>query len=239
MSKLSETDPTQTRRTTRPPWEDCNTTGLPYYTPIQAAIRWCGLTDKEPSILDSRADQGVYVHQGEFPEYPCLFVHSENIRIAMMTNKLRHGRNGNSIDATEHVTPEKRTVAHDDLKAWIRKEHPADARKAHMAWLFDDVERSIHPAITTDAYNALKAERDALKREVESLKQQAPRATPTDTDARLKVVAGLVEACGLNIRTTTAADVQRKLEETGYAVSPDTCERMLSPVRKRLPFWTD
>ena len=220
------------------PWEDCNTARLPFYSPIQIAIRWCGLVKEEASILAQ--SESVYVRQGQFRQWPCLFVHSESIRAAMTIGTLAHGRDGSPVNnANDHITPERRTISHADLKAWIRKEYPADAQKAHMAWLFDDVERTTHDAITVDAYRSLTAERDGLKREVECLKKSAPRATQADTDARLKVIAGLVEACGLNIRTTTAAAVQKKLEQTGYAVSPDTCERMLATVRNRLPDWQD
>ena len=219
------------------PWEDCNTARLPFYSPIQAAIRWCGLVKEEASIL--AMSESVYVKQGQFPKWPCLFVHSESIRAAMVTATLAHGRDGRPAIAGDHVNVERRTVAHADLKAWIRTEFPADVQRPHMAWLFDDVERTTHDAITVEVYQSLSAERDALKREIDSLKKQSPRTTQADTDARLRVIAGLVEASGLSIHTTTAAAVQKRLEQTGYAVSADTCERMLSTVRKRLPEWQD
>ena len=216
------------------PWEDCEQTRLPFYRPFDVAIRWCGLTAKEGEIARGVSDPWR-IQKGEWLGYPCLAVHSEAVIYAMESGALRYGRDGRA--AHDHVAPPRRTVAHADLKEWLRREFPADVQKPHMAWLFDGVERSIHSAITTDAYNALTAERDTLKREVESLKLQSSRTTQTDTDARLKFIAGLVEACGLNVHTTTAAAVKTKLEHTGYAVSPDTCERMLAAVRKRMPDW--
>ena len=32
------------------PWEDCNKVRRPFYKPIDVAIRWCGLADKELMI---------------------------------------------------------------------------------------------------------------------------------------------------------------------------------------------
>lgn len=46
-----------------------------------------------------------------------------------------------------------------------------------------------------------------------------------------------METSGLNIQLVTAAELCRKLEHTGYTVSPDTCERMLAAIRKRLSDW--
>ena len=155
-------------------WEDCNRLWLPFYTAFQAAIRWCGLGNEEARIIAMKCDDSAYVKQGEFPEYPCMFLHSESIRMAMVTGKLRYDCDGNMVEekyAHPGVKPQRRTMSHDDLKDWIRKEHPADVQKPHMAWLFDDVERSIHPSVTTDAYAILKSENDNLRAQLNNLKQ--------------------------------------------------------------------
>ncbi|MBS0590296.1 MAG: hypothetical protein JSR65_06620 [Proteobacteria bacterium] len=236
MNWAKQAQQTRVAAQVKAPWEDCDRIRKPFYKPIDIAIRWCGLTGEEATILP-QISEAWRVQKGELIHYPCLAVHSEAVEAAMELGKLPYGRDGHKV--TDHVARPRRTIAHADLKEWIRSEYPADARKQHMAWLFDDVERATHDAITVDAYKSLEAERDTLKREIELLKQQAPRAPQADSDARLKVIAGLVEASGLNIRMTTAAAIRSKLEQTGYAVSADVCERILSTVRGRLPDWTE
>lgn len=218
------------------PWEDCEQTRRPFYRPFDVAIRWCGLTAREGEIARGVADPWR-IQKGEWLGYPCLAVHSDAVIYAMESGVLTYGRDGRAV--SDHVAPARRTVSHANLKEWLRKEYPADVQKPHMAWLFDDVERSVHTAITMQAYKALEAERDALKREVESLKQRSPSATQSDSNARLKLVAGLLEASGFSIHDATAAAVREKLERIGYTVSPDTCERMLAAIRKRMKDWKE
>lgn len=221
----------------RQPWEDCDRERKAFYSPLDVAIRWCGLT-KEESRIAPLLSETWRVQRGELPQYPCLAIHSEAIEHAFSLGQLPYGRDGRSVVPGDNVAVARRTVSHADLKEWLRKEYPADVRKPHMAWLFDDVERSVHQSITVEAYESLKAERDGLKRLVEESKR---RTSPDrrESDARLKAVAGLIEACGLDIHKGTAASLRQTLENVGYTVSADTCERMLNDIRTRMPFWQD
>lgn len=209
------------------PWEDCDQLRLPFYSPLRAAIRWCGLGDKESEIID-RSDS-VYVEKGGFPEYPCLLIHSESMRSAMTLGTLPHGRDGRPVKQGEHVAPERRTIAHADLKKWIRAEYPADVRKPHMAWLFDEVERSTHTAITAEAYNALKAEKDGLKTRIEAAEKRAdeadaqlaaPLQSDKELDSRergtmLRMIRVLAAETKMHGRGASVA-VQHALEKSGF-----------------------
>lgn len=207
---------TQETRSNSNPWEDCDRDRLPYYTPIQAAIRWCGLAKDEARILSRTLS--VYVAQGEFPEYPCLYVHCTAIRSAMETGQLACGRDGRPVGEGDHVAPERRTIQHAALKEWIRREFPADVQKPHMAWLFDDVERSIHGAITREVYETLKAEKDLLATQLHAC-QSATRAPALATqgdgalDTRERTTL---------LRIIRALDVMSKLPTRGAASSIET-----------------
>jgi hypothetical protein len=144
------------------PWEDCEQTRLPFYRPFDAAVRWCGLTATENEIAQG-VSETWQIKKGEWLGYPCLAVHSDAIIYAMQSGALRYGRDGKQVAEDDTVARNRRTVAHSDLKEWLRKEYPRDVQKTHMAWLFDDVERSIHPAITTEAYDALNARNKELE----------------------------------------------------------------------------
>jgi hypothetical protein len=51
------------------------------------------------------------------------------------------------------------TVRHVDLKAWMAHYYPGEK----PAFLFDEIERALHPAISLDTVGALLAEREAIK----------------------------------------------------------------------------
>ena len=152
------------------------------------------------------------------PQFPCLAVHSEAIEHAFELGTLRYGRDGKQTFEGDHVAAPRRTVAHADLKEWLRREYPADAQKPHMAWLFDDVERSIHPAVSSDAYATLKAEVDALKRRAELAEQRAERA---ERDASASTTLDSRERASL-LRIIRALGKMAKLPDRGAAVAVET-----------------
>lgn len=221
------------------PWEDCNRARKPFYKPIDAAIRWCGLVDKETWILKGVAEHWR-VKRGEWTDFPCLAIHSEAIEHAIAMGALPHGRDGNSTSNGEHVAPPRRTIAHADLKEWLRREHPADAQKPHMSWLFDEVERGIHSAVTTDAYMALKAEADALKTRAESAEKRAEQAesiaqaaarSGEGLDARERVtLMRIVRALGTmaNLPNRGAAtSVEKQMDMLGFGSPKEATIRAL------------
>ena len=151
---------------------------------------------------------------------------------AIEDGELVCGRDGKRVVEGEHVKVERRTIAREELKRWIAATWPSQ----RPAFLFDEVERTTHPAITADAYRSIVAERDRFKKELEQSKAQ-PRVNQADTDARLKLCAALIEMGGLNVGKTTAAELNRRVQETGYVVSADVCERLLKLIRSRMLDW--
>ncbi|SAK79953.1 hypothetical protein AWB75_04902 [Caballeronia catudaia] len=75
---------------------------------------------------------------------------------------------GRKVPPGEHVAYDRRHVYGLDLKEWAKKIAPSE----RPAFLFDDVERGIHPAISTEAYQALEA---ALAAKTHKLEQANER----------------------------------------------------------------
>lgn len=159
----------------------CNALEKPFYTPLEAAIRWCGLINYEEEILLRMAlISGPVPPVGIFPQWPCLRVNVEKILYAMDNGELNHGRDGRPVADDDHVAIPKRTVTHSDLKAWIGERYPDQKPK----FLFDDIERTTHSKITVESWQALQADRDALKTRVEKAE-----ALYRDTWSKLEVKA--------------------------------------------------
>ena len=59
------------------------------------------------------------------------------------------------------------TVRHVDLKAWMAHYYPGD----RPGFLFDDIERSVHPVVSVDTLNILLADREATKVQLAELSQ--------------------------------------------------------------------
>lgn len=142
----------------------CNALEKPFYSPIEAAIRWCGLIDHETKILGRmELINGPIPTVGIFPQWPCLRANVEKILYAMDSGELNHGRDGRPVTEGEHVAIPRRTVTHSDLKAWIGERYPDQKPK----FLFDEIERTTHNKITVESWQALQVERDHLKARVE------------------------------------------------------------------------
>lgn len=81
------------------PWNDCNAETKPYYYPIEAAIRWCGLTQHEPQILAQMGEGAVL--PPHYSQWPCLRQRTELILDAMEMGEVPTGRDGRL--ANDHV----------------------------------------------------------------------------------------------------------------------------------------
>jgi len=150
--------------------KSCNALEKPYYSPIEAAIRWCGLIEHEAKITGAMFSKGVHVPSvGMFPEWPCLRANAEKISDAIEFGSIKYGRDGRLVSMNEHVTPAKRTVRHADLREWMSKTYPDQK----PAFLFDEIERTTHAAINADTFRALQADRDALKARIEKAEEWA------------------------------------------------------------------
>jgi len=140
-----------------------------YYPVPAAAMLWCGVPPDDAQEELNRISphphiRGVFTH----PFIPCFEVRCRIIHDAIESRTLPASReNGKVTD--EHIAPERRHVSREHLKAWIAKEHPADK----PAFLFDEVERKTHSAITADTFRALQADRDALKARIDKAEEWA------------------------------------------------------------------
>ncbi len=149
--------------------KSCNALEKPFYRPVEAALRWCGLIAHEGEILSALHDGRDIPKTGQFPMWPCLQANTERILDAIANGDIPHGRDGKTVAASEHVRADRVTVRHTDLKAWMAEHYPDQK----PAFLFDEIERSTHSRITADAWHALQAERDALKARIEKAEEWA------------------------------------------------------------------
>ena len=159
------------------PWEadNCATMKAHYavYSVPEAAARWCGVPEDMLREIVTEAEQlssscfgrGVWKHYS----VPCLEARSRAIAEAIESGELPHGReDGETVAPGNMAAAERRHVFGRDLKTWLQKAHPND----RPAFLFDDIERNSHTAISADAYRALKAEHDKLEKRVENAKSE-------------------------------------------------------------------
>ena len=159
------------------PWEknDCAAMRAHYavYSIPKAAALWCGVPeDRVHRIVEEAvqvAETGLGRSIWRHPAVPCLEPRSRAIAEAIANGALPHGReDGVAVAADEHVAYERRHFFGRDLKQWMEKAFPNEK----PAFLFDEIERNTHTAISSDAYRALKAERDALASRLENTLSQ-------------------------------------------------------------------
>jgi hypothetical protein len=150
----------------------CELSYKPFYHPIEAAIRWCGLLDYETEILHAFA-LAPHTLSTAFPQWPCLYLNLEKLHDAVANGELRFGSLGVPVEPGIHVPPELLTVRYIDLKEWMTQHFPDQK----PAFLFDQIERAVHPAISTDSFQVLQADRDALRVQLNALEtiQQTER----------------------------------------------------------------
>ncbi|MGY0150089.1 protein kinase [Edwardsiella tarda] len=151
--------------------KSCSSLEKAYYTPIEAALRWCNLIAHEVLILE-RVGDGVLPSAGMFPQWPCLRVNAEKILDAIHNCEIPYGRDGKTVQPGEQVAKHRLTVRHSDLKSWMSKNYP----NQKPSFLFDTVEQQLHAGITVEAYQTLQAENKRLNirlaNAVETFQQQ-------------------------------------------------------------------
>ena len=129
-----------------------------FYRPIEAAIRWSGLLRFETRILDAMNGKGV-PDLGDFPRWPMLRLNTERIFDGLRNGELPYGKSGVTSNDPSFLDDPDLTVRHVDLKAWMARFYPDQK----PPFLFDEIERQLHSAISIDAVQALLADRVALK----------------------------------------------------------------------------
>ena len=138
-----------------------------YYRPIEAAIRWCGLLRFEQRILQTLGPRAM-PEPGEFPRWPLLHLYAERIFDALTHGELAGGRAGIVLDGQRpELDDPQLTVRHVDLKAWMAHYYPGE----RPGFLFDDIERAVHPVVSVDTLNILLADREAAKVQLAELSQ--------------------------------------------------------------------
>jgi hypothetical protein len=94
-----------------------------FYSPIEAAIRWCDLIAHEAQILESTWDSPGQIIHG-FPQWPCLHINTEKILDAIRNHELPYGALGTTVAPGTPVDIKLLTVRHSDLKRWMFHYHP-------------------------------------------------------------------------------------------------------------------
>lgn len=149
------------------PWENdsCATVQAcytVYHVPVAAAL-WCGVPEDQvagelsiavPIGQSNALGRAILRH----PYLKCLEPRIRAIHSAIDTGELPTCReDGRKAGDQDHVAYERRHVYGLDLKEWAKKIAPTE----RPAFLFDEIERDTHSAISADSYRVLKAAHDA------------------------------------------------------------------------------
>lgn len=154
------------------------------YRPMEAAIRWSGLTRHEPDILERLSGRSLPEPE-EFPDWPALRLNAERIVDGIANRELRVAIRG--VTTAEAIEPEHPglTIRHIELKIWMRRYYPEERPR----FLFGRLERRTSPLVSLRALNALWLEREALKARLEQreaelkhLRQQLKARAEPDAD---------------------------------------------------------
>jgi len=137
-----------------------------YYRPIEAALRWVDLLRHEQQILETLGPR-AFPDPGEFPRWPKLHLYADRIFDGIAHGELACGKSG-IVRKTVRVklNDPALTIRHVDLKSWVARYYPGD--KPHF--LFDEIERALHPSVNSQALSVLLVEREATKVELAALK---------------------------------------------------------------------
>lgn len=172
-----------------------------FYRPIEAAIRWTGLERFESRILEIVGARNM-PGPVDFPRWPMLRLNVERIFDAMRNRELPYGLAGITCDDPSLLDDPELTVRHVDLRTWMARFYPGQK----PVFLFDGIERQLHPAISVETVQALLVDREALRsqlaahqREIETLRKELKRQGPSEhvlaprsETTYLNIVGGLI-----------------------------------------------
>ncbi|MFA5494645.1 MAG: ATP-binding protein [Porticoccaceae bacterium] len=129
-----------------------------FYQPIEAAIRWSDLMPFEARILQEVT--GIHVlGEGPFSRWPTLALNLERLFDGLRNGDLPYGKFGITCDDPTLLENSELTIRHVDLKAWMSRFYPDQK----PGFLFDEIERQSHMAITPGTMQILMVDREALK----------------------------------------------------------------------------
>jgi len=136
-----------------------------FYRPIDAALRWCNLTRHEAEII--RVDDCCPENLGKlFPQWPCLRATTEVIYDAVRNGELPYGCLGISVPIGSYVEPYQLTIRHSDLRRWMQTHYPDQK----PSFLFES-SKDAYEKVSLGTFLALKADRDTILRELDTLRQ--------------------------------------------------------------------
>ena len=128
------------------------------YRPIEAAIRWSGLVRFESRILEVIGRRQM-PDPADFPRWPMLRLNAERLVDALANGDLAYGKGGITCEDRSLLVDPALTIRHVDLKIWMVRYYPDQK----PAFLFDSLERDLHPAVSIGTVQTLLADREALK----------------------------------------------------------------------------
>ncbi|WP_447784985.1 hypothetical protein [Pseudomonas germanica] len=135
-----------------------------FYRPIDAALRWCNLIHYETQIVQAAWSCPEKL-ASLFPQWPGLHATTEKIYDAVRNRELPYGCLGISVPMGSYVEPCQLTIRHSDLRHWMQVYYPDQKPD----FLFESG-RDAHEKISLGTFLALQADRDALLRELNTLR---------------------------------------------------------------------
>lgn len=169
-------------------WEDdsCATVQACYavYPVSVAAALWCGVPpDQVEEELKHAQPVGEYDALSKailrHPYLKCLEPRIRAIHQAIDSGEITACRENGRKVYDSHVAYHRRNVYGMDLKEWAKKISPTE----RPAFLFDEIERDVHSAISTDAYRALKAAHDAKEQRLADANDRIRELNKAKSDA--------------------------------------------------------
>lgn len=137
-----------------------------FYTPIEAAIRWCNLIAHESEILESAWNHSNWPINA-FPQWPCLHATMGRILDAIRNQEIQYGALGITVTPGIPVDVRLLTIRHTDLKRWMIFYHP-DQRPSFLFGPSETPQKTIHYS----TYLVLQADRDALQVQLKSTEEK-------------------------------------------------------------------
>jgi hypothetical protein len=154
------------------PWENDSCATMQacysvYHVPVAATL-WCGVPvdDVEEELSHARpiGEQTALAQATlRHPYIQCLEPRIRAIHQAIDAGELPVCREAGRRISDEHVAYERRHVYGLDLKEWAKKIAPTE----RPVFLFDEIERGVHPAISVETYQTLQAAHDAKAHKLE------------------------------------------------------------------------
>ena len=134
------------------------------YSIPEAAALWCEIAEADLQRVIGEVTEysilgGVYKH----PYISCLEIYSTIIGLAVEERILPHSReNGRKLLHDDGMAAyRRRHVTGKNLREWMGIHHQKPS------FLFDDLKRDTHTAISADSYRSLTVDRDALKARID------------------------------------------------------------------------